>query len=70
MDIDIKRITLKKLTDEISNVSNNVWIVYLEENPIYSGTLQDCCDWISSQKKPIQKVIDPYFMLKNELKDL
>lgn len=63
--MDITKITLKNLAAKISIVKDDLWSVYSEEKPLFTGTLQDCCDWINAHKKTNSKIIDPNYYSKN-----
>ncbi len=47
----MQQFIIEKLSEKISIVRNELWSVYVDNKPRFTGTLEECCDWVQTQSK-------------------
>lgn len=47
----MQKFVIEKLSEKIPIVRDEIWSVYIEDKPKFTGTLKQCCDWVQDPEK-------------------
>ncbi|QDU50912.1 hypothetical protein [Gimesia panareensis] len=52
---------IEKLSEKIPIVRNELWSVYVDQKPKFTGTLQECCQWVEASQCQPQGILNSLF---------
>jgi hypothetical protein len=52
---------IEKLSERIPIVRNELWSVYVDQKPKFTGTLQECCHWVETAQCQPRGILNSLF---------
>ncbi|KAA0137040.1 MULTISPECIES: hypothetical protein [Gimesia] len=52
---------IEKLSEKIPIVRNELWSVYVDQKPRFTGTLQECCQWVAATQSQPRGILNSLF---------
>lgn len=47
----MQKFVIEKLSEKIPIVRDEIWSVYIDDKPKFTGTLKQCCDWVQNPER-------------------